>query len=382
MKWFQHLKIAHKLTLNVAAVLALMIVLGVFCFLQLQHLHGVTDDITGRWSPAVREVLTVKADLQRFRTYELQHALSESPRDFAYYEEQMAQKMADISRATSAYAALGKTAAGTDAVFDQFVQAVADYRAAVARVVALDRAGDHAAATALIRGESRRHNFRATDLIDQLVHANEQGSNAAAASAAAAYARSRNMIAGLILAAVALGMLLTGAVARAIAAPLRHAVQLARRVADGDLRSDSQARNSWSRDETGELLHALDDMTGRLQRTVGQVRIGADAIATASGQITAGTADLAERTERQAAALEETASTVEQLTATVGQNADKSAQAHALMEQTAGVSDSAERAVHALLSITPQPLRQLASVSLAAARKVRPQGRARIASMV
>jgi len=349
MKWFHHLKIAHKLTLNVAAVLALMIVLGVFCFLQLQHLHGVTADITGRWSPAVREVLTIKADLQRFRTYELQHALSESPRDFAYYEEQMAQKMADIERATSVYTALPKAQA-EHAAFDQFVLAVSDYRAAVAKVIALDRAGEHAAATALIRGESRRHNFRATDLIDQLVHANEQGSSDAAASAAAAYDRSRNMIAGLILAAVALGMLLTGAVARGIAAPLRHAVQLARRVADGDLRSDSQARNSWSRDETGELLHALDDMTTKLQRTVGQVRTGADTIAAASSQITAGTADLAGRTERQAANLEETASTVEQLTATVGHNADKAAQAHALMDQTAGVTDSAERAVHALLS--------------------------------
>jgi methyl-accepting chemotaxis protein len=63
---------------------------------------------------------------------------------------------------------------------------------------------------------------------------------------------------------------------------------------------------------------------------VSQVRTGTDAIATASGQISAGNLDLSARTEQQASSLEETAAAMEELTTTVRQNADNARQANQL----------------------------------------------------
>jgi methyl-accepting chemotaxis protein len=346
MNWFYHLKIAHKLLAAVAAVMALTVALGVFCFLQLQHLHRVNEDITQRWAPAVRNVLLVKASLLRFRTYELQHVLSSQPVEFDYYEAQMNGEMAEMRRALALYAAVPKSGA-EQADFAKFRLALDSYGAAVRQVVQLDRAGNHAGAMTLLRGESRTYNFEATDLVGRLVAAGEQGSDAAAASAASAYAKSRSMISALIAATVVLGMLLAGWVARLISRPLQEAVDIARRVAGGDLRA--VAKTCW-RDETGDLLRALNGMNARLQQMVGQVRGGADTVAAASAQIGAGNADLASRTERQAASLEETAATMEQLTVTVGHNADKAEQAHGLMERTAAEAQQAERAVGAMLA--------------------------------
>src|SRR5256885_13789125 len=64
---------------------------------------------------------------------------------------------------------------------------------------------------------------------------------------------------------------------------------LAQAVAAGDLGSRIEVHG---KDETGQLLQALQHMNESLQRIVGQVRQGTDSIATASGQIASGNQDL------------------------------------------------------------------------------------------
>jgi len=124
---------------------------------------------------------------------------------------------------------------------------------------------------------------------------------------------------------------------RAIGRPLAQAVAVARRVADGDLSTRIEVE---SRNEFGQLLGALRDMTASLSTIVGEVRIGSDVIASASTQIAAGNLDLSGRTEQQASSIEETAASVEQLTSTVRQNADNARQANGL---AASASDVASR---------------------------------------
>jgi methyl-accepting chemotaxis protein len=127
--------------------------------------------------------------------------------------------------------------------------------------------------------------------------------------------------------AALLSMMLAVWLARNVTAPLGVAVDLAKRVALGDLTAKVEAR---SKDETGQLMGALKDMNDALVRIVGEVRNGTETIATASGQIASGNMDLSSRTEQQASSLEETASSMEELTSTVKQNADNARQANTL----------------------------------------------------
>ncbi|APA68863.1 MULTISPECIES: methyl-accepting chemotaxis protein [unclassified Janthinobacterium] len=146
---------------------------------------------------------------------------------------------------------------------------------------------------------------------------------------------SRNLL--LVLAALALGFgvvcawLLTMGIVR----PLRTAVDVARKVADGDLTAQIDAS---AKDETGQLLLALKDMNTSLLTIVSEVRSGTDSIATSSTQIAAGNQDLSSRTEEQAGSLEETASSMEELTSTVKQNADNARQANQLAASAAQVA--------------------------------------------
>jgi len=154
-----------------------------------------------------------------------------------------------------------------------------------------------------------------------------------AASTESSQARSViNILAGItLLLSVAVGWL----VSRSITRPLNEAVDVAKRVADGDLSTQVVIRSG---DETGQLMGALKTMNDNLHHIVTRVRTGTGTIASASGEIARGNMDLSSRTEQQAGSLEETASAMEQLTSTVRQNADNARQANQLAVSASDVA--------------------------------------------
>jgi methyl-accepting chemotaxis protein len=124
-------------------------------------------------------------------------------------------------------------------------------------------------------------------------------------------------------------------ITRSITRPLKSALNVATAVAAGDLTTKVDASSTC---EVGQLLKAMRTMNESLVATVSTVRSGTDAIATASGQVSAGNQDLSARTEQQASSLEETASSMEELTSTVRQNADNARQANTLAETASNVA--------------------------------------------
>ncbi|MGK5036479.1 methyl-accepting chemotaxis protein [Janthinobacterium sp. LB3P118] len=146
---------------------------------------------------------------------------------------------------------------------------------------------------------------------------------------------SRKLLLALAVLALAFGVVCAWVLTTGIVRPLRTAVDIARKVADGDLTAQIDAS---AKDETGQLLQALKDMNTSLLNIVGEVRSGTDSIATSSTQIAAGNQDLSSRTEEQAGSLEETASSMEELTSTVKQNADNARQANQLAASAAQVA--------------------------------------------
>lgn len=115
------------------------------------------------------------------------------------------------------------------------------------------------------------------------------------------------VLAGL---ALLLSLLVTWASVRLIVTPLQAALQIARSVADGNLAERSV---DAARDETGQVLGALSEVTIRLNAMIREIRGTADQIETASREISDGNLDLSQRTEQTAAALQQAASSIQQL---------------------------------------------------------------------
>ena len=109
------------------------------------------------------------------------------------------------------------------------------------------------------------------------------------------------------------------------------------RVAQGDLTVtiDTQFEGDLDR-----LRHAFNDAIGKFGDIVSQLRVTSSALKTATGEILSGANDLAERTTRQAAAIEETTAAIEQLASTVNDNAKRADDAST---KSRGVSTTAEQ---------------------------------------
>ncbi|WP_394779920.1 methyl-accepting chemotaxis protein [Undibacterium sp.] len=149
------------------------------------------------------------------------------------------------------------------------------------------------------------------------------------------YKSSRNLMVALAIVMTLFVLVCAWILTKSITLPLARAVEVAKQVAAGDLTANI---STDAKDETGQLLNALQDMNSNLSHLVSNVRTSTETITVASQEIATGNADLSSRTESQASSLEETASSMEELTSTVRQNADNARQANQLVVSASEVA--------------------------------------------
>ena len=334
MKWFYNLKIAPKLVLSFLAVILLTAVLGVFAIVQLGSVNQASTVIASESLPSVRILLEMQVSLSRFRISELQHIASTEEADFTAADKAMEARLAIIRKQQATYQPLISSPAET-ATYDKISKTLDAYLAESKNMLTLSRAGQKDEAKTIYKNSSNKLFRQLNDDVEAQVKADQAFADAANTNADRIYSTSRLGIAGLLIAAILLALLIAFWVARQIARPIMTASDISRRVAEGDLTADIVAAGN---DETGQLMLSLGRMNGSLLRIVSEVRSGADTIATASAEIASGNLDLSSRTEEQASSLEQTAAALEELTATVKQNADNARQASQLAVSASSVA--------------------------------------------
>jgi methyl-accepting chemotaxis protein len=250
-----------------------------------------------------------------------------------------AESLDRVDAELAAYRKAGALSPSEDEILVDIQKGSAAYRAGMGKAAALRADG---VMTAAIDREIRGLDVPLAQGLENLLW-----------SAAEAAKEKGEIISGLVqstlvaLVAIALGVTLIGSVVawllvRSVTTPLGHAVRLARAVAAGDLDQEIRVR---SRDETGQLLQALSEMTGKLRTLMTEIRDVSQSVAGAADEIASGNADLAQRTSAQAASVESTASTMEELTVTVKHNAENAKQANTLAASASAVAQRGGQAM-------------------------------------
>ncbi|MDZ7279995.1 methyl-accepting chemotaxis protein [Pantoea eucrina] len=188
--------------------------------------------------------------------------------------------------------------------------------------LAMEKSGEEDAT--LLFGPRFQTQMDYMNVISNIVTHQEAGMRKAASNAADERRQASRILSALSIVAILCAALLAWRITRSITRPLGVALAASQRIARGDL---TTAVPVQGRDETGRLLSAIQAMQAALVQTVSTVRNNADSVATASLQIAQGNADLSQRTEEQASALEQTAATMSELSVTVRNNADNARQA-------------------------------------------------------
>lgn len=137
--------------------------------------------------------------------------------------------------------------------------------------------------------------------------------------AAESYNTARNMMLALVAIALALAAGIAFLVTRSITRPLTVALNVSNQLAEGNLTANIEVT---SKDETGQLLAAMQNMVGKLSQVVTEVRSASDSLSSASEEVSATAQSMSQATSEQAASVEETSASVEQMSASINQNTE------------------------------------------------------------
>ena len=328
------IRIGQRLTIGFGLVIALLLLLAALALLRIQSLSGEVTSLVDETYPRTVMANGIKADLNEVSRSMLSILVMSDA-------EQIKGELSRIEKYSKSsdehLAALQK--AIVDEEGQKLLEGIAKLndksRKSQKTFVSLINEGMKEDAMTKFLFSMRPTHSKCFELLDQLVAQQNKQMEAAGANSSKQARSTAVFILALALAAAVISMLVATFSTRSITRPLTRAVRIAQQVAKGDLSSTITSR---SKDETGQLMQALGEMNQSLQRIVGDVRQGTEAIASASSQIASGNSDLSSRTEQQAASLQQTSGAMDELTRIVKQNADNASQANQLATSASSVA--------------------------------------------
>jgi methyl-accepting chemotaxis protein len=336
MQWFQNMKIGRKLLVSFSLLLALCAAVGALAVGEMGQVNAEARQVTDNGLPAVEGAGVIRVLIANHRIKEFKHVANAGDRAAT---DAVERELADIERqlddAVRRFEPLVSDARERQ-VFEQLRSQWATYRQGRDAYLALSRAGQGREAYAALEAANNLYD-QAEATAESLAGFHSQASRAAAAQAKHVYDQARAYILFVLVGALGLGLVLAVTVAGMIARPLASAVAAANRLAEGDL---SAPLSPGSRDEVGELLAAMVNMTQRVGGTIAEVRAAAEGVASASAQVSATAQSLSQGTSEQAASVEETVASLEEMSATIDQNATNSRQTEEIA--VSGARDAGE----------------------------------------
>ena len=322
----KNLRIGLRLGGGFTILLLIMLLISVTSIVSMGHMARSTTEITEVALAKERMISDWFRNIHSGSRRTTAIAKSSDPSLATFFAEDAAESSRQSSKLQDRIEPLLQTQEEKD-IWVEIKKARAGYlagRDVVTKAKAEGRAED---AERLFTQQYQPATQRYIDMVQRLLDMQRAAIDSSAADVLVRFSASRAAIITVVSLAFVLGALAAWWITRGITRPLAEALRVARTVANNDLTSRITVD---SRDETGQLLQALRQMNDNLAQVVGQVRSGADSIATASGEIDAGNQDLSSRTEQQASSLEQTAAAMEELTSTVKQNAENARQANQL----------------------------------------------------
>lgn len=318
---FKNLKIGVRLGIAFGAVLVLLAIVAIVSAERFMTVDEMVNDLTGPQAERMKlangviflnqnSALASKDLLLSDENTEAQ----EIDRLHRQIEDYGTQIAADIKRLDDVIV----NAEGQSLLDDMKAARVA-FATSRREVLALMDAGQQDAAVSRWMTETRIRLSEYMADIQGFLEFQDQEVVAASAKTTALVNAAIAIIVTLSVVAVILGVLFAWLITLGIVRPLGIAVTTARQLAEGDMTARIEVDR---KDETGQLLSAMNNMVQRLSQVISEVRSGADNLASASEQVNSTSQSLSQSSSEQASSVEETTASMEQMTASIAQNTE------------------------------------------------------------
>jgi len=325
--------------------IAMLAALAAVALNKLSTLNGNTLELGTNWLPSVETLGDIRTDIAMVRLAQVRQILAKDPAAHAATDKLMAERMAHLQTHREEYVKL-ISSPEERRVWNEFETQWAAYVATVqTRILPQARAGQEIEALHTFYAEAQKPFDELSNTLTRDVELNVKGADAEVEHSRAEYVSARAWMIGVSLAAllvaIALALVISGHVLHAIGGEPANVSEAVTRIAGGDLSTAVSLRPG----DESSILACIHRMQAGLQHVVGEVRNGAESVATASSQIAQGNLDLSSRTEEQASSLQQTAASLEQMASAVRTNADTASQANQLADGASQVAAQGGRLV-------------------------------------
>jgi methyl-accepting chemotaxis protein len=281
---FLNLKLHTKLLAGFALVLGMTTILGLISLAKLSGVRATTIDMADNWLPSIRTLAEMRNALANIRRaqYRLvilktEDARSEPKRAIETGYEGYKKSDAEYQRMISS--------PEEKKLYEGIEAAVEEYRKSDSDVAQLLNQGNLAGATDYVMSTQKALYDKASEAIGEDIKLNNDGAANSNNLSVEIYSSARWWILGVLVGAVASGILLAIFLAGLISGPVQEVREVAQRIADGDLTGEEiEVR---AEDEVGDLATAMNKMQNNLRKMIIAVAENAQHVANASEEFSA-----------------------------------------------------------------------------------------------
>jgi methyl-accepting chemotaxis protein len=333
MRWFLNLMTMTKLLLGFTVVCAILAFVGYTGIRQTDRVNAQLEDIYSNRLVPIADLGDAHAAALNIARLAYVHIIATDAAEKQSTEQQVSDYERKLKLFMDRYRAtvLVKEEQEQLRLFDDLWP---QYMEKVRATLAFSRADQEGEAFAMAK-QAAEIRGRVNAAMRKLIDANVEYAKLNRAEAASLYADAIRVLSIAIGAGILLAMALGVFIARVIARAIGEARDVLKKVSLGDLTTKIVVE---TKDETGQLLEALQNTVSKLSQIIGEVRSGATALSSASSQVAASSQSLSQGTSEQAASVEETTASLEQMNASITQNAENARQCETMA--TKGSADA------------------------------------------
>ncbi|MCK9746458.1 methyl-accepting chemotaxis protein [Pseudomonas syringae pv. syringae] len=320
------LSISRRASLCFGVITLLLIGLGAFSYVQIDHLRKAEQNIEENSLPSIQVVDDIQIALLHARLESIRMLASTDPAVHATAEAKVREAIEALRANSDFYQKRLLSGEADRAQFEEANNKMSVYIDGLKQVVALD-SSDHERAVSLANGEQAQ---KATAYQEKLTRLREQNATEAVSSgkdATEVYNHSVNVLMIVLIAAFLLTVVLAIALTRSIVDPISVSLKLAEDIAAGDLTRQLSVAGS---DEASRLMTALNTMSGNLRTTIHEISGASAQLSTAAVEMTSITESADRTLQQQNSEIEQAATAVNEMSAAVeevARNATSTSQA-------------------------------------------------------
>lgn len=311
---FRKMKIGMRLGIAFGIVIVMTIVLGIIGTYYIKQVSKHAENIYTQGAVPLKALDDVKSAAYRIRDYTLEHVLAESTVSMTRLSDGIKDQKDRINKHLREFRDT-KMSKEEENLLNAFESSFQTYIDRVENgIIPLSEAGKKDKAEILIRKKAAEEFRSAREVINSLMDYKVNLTKEYYNTAEREYKDAVNSTIIIIGIAFILGVAISFVITRGITRPLTETVDIANKMARGDLTVDIKVKSS---DETGLLQSAVKHMLDKFREITGQINGIVNTVASSSEELSATTEQLTSIINDQSNQLEQSATATTEVSQTI-----------------------------------------------------------------